>query len=50
MTPDDVRLIDAALAKAEGALGAAKELLGGRYEYGLLRLYCAFRARGGNLS
>jgi ATP-dependent DNA helicase RecQ len=35
-----------ALGKASGDLGAAKELLGGTFEYGALRLYRTLRGRG----
>ena len=42
---EDQRLISTALEKATGSLGTAKELLGGKFEYGPLRLYCALMAR-----
>ena len=38
---EDQRLISTALEKATGILSTAKELLGGRFDYGPLRLYCA---------
>ena len=43
-TAKDQSLMSAALAKTSGVLGPAKELLGGKYGYGQLRLFCALRA------
>ncbi|MEI6560715.1 MAG: DNA helicase RecQ [Verrucomicrobiota bacterium] len=42
---EDQRLISTALEKSTGSLATAKELLGGKFEYGPLRLYCALIAR-----
>ena len=43
---EDERLMSTALEKASGILSAAKEFLGGRFDYGPLRLYCALRGKG----
>ena len=40
---EDQRLLSTALEKSGGVLSTAKELLGGMFEYGPLRLYCALR-------
>ena len=42
---DDQAQIVLALGKASGDLGDAKELLGGTFDYGALRLYRALRSR-----
>ena len=42
---EDQRLMSTALEKSSGILSTAKELLGGRFDYGPLRLYCALRGR-----
>lgn len=43
---EEQRQIVLALGKASGNLGDAKELLGGTFEYGRLKLYCALRLKG----
>ena len=47
---EDQNLIAATLRQTAGNVGAAKELLAGKFEYGPLRLYCALASRIAKIS
>ena len=47
-TDQDQNLIDDALNKCSGNITAAKEMLGGKYDHGQIRLYMVLRAKEGS--